>query len=344
MTLGEGVISPHLENFISAFFNDMGIDGKGLHIMKVPADGSCRIFWRLIPKNSDRSFILMSNTPVDVPSRRENFAYLKIGRHLYQKGVPVPEIYSFSLDRGWFIMEDFGSITLQKMLFEGKGDIIAVYEEVLKHLIRLQIEGVKDFDPAWCCETESYDRHVMRHRESDYFKDAFLRLYLGLEGECPGLENAFNYLADIASKADGRFLIHRDFQSRNIMITKGGIGIVDWQGARLGPLAYDLSSLIIDPYTDLSPQERIQLYDRYMVLLGEYDSEMASEVETYYPYLAIQRGLQILGAFSYLTEMKQKSYFKSYIPRALRTLQDLLQQVSDPELISLRQIVGSVRL
>jgi aminoglycoside/choline kinase family phosphotransferase len=335
---------PHLKDFIFSFLNDIGVAGEGFDIRQVPGDGSSRIFRRVTLNRSDHSFIVMSNTPVDTPSRRENLAYLKIGKHLHQKGVSVPEIYSFNLDHGWFIMEDFGPTNLQEALSGSKDLSMIIYEKVLEHLIRLQIEGAKGFDPAWCCQTKSYDRYVMRRYESDYFRDAFLRIYLGFEREWAGLDKTFNYLVGIASEADGSFLLHRDFQSRNILITNGDIGIVDWQGARFGPLAYDLASLVIDPYTDLSAQDRMQVYDGYLLLLREHNSKLVSTFERYYPYLAIQRNLQILGAFSYLTKVKNKKYFESYIPPALRTLQDLLHQVDDFRLLPLRRLINSIRL
>jgi aminoglycoside/choline kinase family phosphotransferase len=273
---------------------------------------------------------------------RENRAYLMIGRHLRSKGVALPEILWHDLEKGWFIMEDMGDMNLQDLVSSGE-DPLPIYEKVLHHLFRLQTEGAKDFDPEWCCQTERYDRTVMLMHEADYFRDAFLGHYLGLKGEWPELEAAFSHLAEKASRAGCGFFLHRDFQSRNIMLSKGHVGIIDWQGGRLGPLGYDLASLIIDPYTRLSPEQQSEVYRMYLGLIKERNPGWAESLERYYPYLAIQRNLQILGAFSYLTMVMNKTCFAAYIPEALRTLDGLLHNVPDQEISRLRDLAAGLR-
>ena len=284
----------------------------------------------------------MANPPADDVARRENLAYLMIGRHLRSKGAPLPEIYRYDLEKGWFIMEDMGHMNLQDIVSSGE-DPLPIYEKVLHHLFRLQTKGANDFDPKWCCQTERYDRTVMLKYEAHYFRDAFLGRYLGLKGDSPELEAAFSHLAEKASKAGCGFFLHRDFQSRNIMLSKGNIGIIDWQGGRLGPLGYDLASLIIDPYTCLTREQKTEVYHRYLALIKEHNPAWVESFERYYPYLAIQRNLQILGAFSYLTMVMNKPYFEAYIPEAFNTLDGLLHQVKERELSPLRGLVTGLR-
>jgi aminoglycoside/choline kinase family phosphotransferase len=235
-------------------------------------------------------------------------------------------------------MEDMGSTSLQDVVSLNR-DPLPIYTKLVKHLFRLQISGAGDFNTEWCNQTERYDHQVMIKYESHYFRDAFLCLYLGLKSEWPELEAPFNHLAETASRADNNFLLHRDFQSRNIMISNGKIGILDWQGARLGPLGYDLASLLIDPYTDLPHQDKNEIFEQYLFLLKEHNAAWTESFKRYYPYLAIQRNLQILGAFSYLTKTMGKPYFETYIPTALRTLNGLLHEVNDPELSPLRGLL-----
>jgi len=118
-------------------------------------------------------------------------------------------------------------------------------------------------------------------------------------------------------------------------------GILDWQGARLGPLSYDLASLLIDPYVDLSEHEKKHLYHQYLLLLKEYRSEWIEPFQKYFPYLAIQRNLQILGAFSFLTRVQAKTYFEGYISPALKSLYRLLDELADPKLSYLTDLVRS---
>jgi aminoglycoside/choline kinase family phosphotransferase len=331
---------PELSAFIASFLKDMGLPGEGLQFHSLPSDGSKRRFWRLSPQ-SYTNFVAMENTPTDDFAKRENVAYLMIGRHLFQKDLPVPEIHRFDLTNGWFIMEDFGNTSLQDSALR-KEDRVSIYERVIEILFRLQTKGAEGFNTEWCCQTERYDPFVMRHYEANYFKDAFLHKYLGLEKDSPGLEGAFNHLVEIASKADDHYFLHRDFQSRNIMVKEGKIGILDWQGGRLGPLAYDLASLLIDPYTELSTYERDMIFQHYVRFLGKYESRLVKPFKECFPYLAIQRNLQILGAFSFLSKVQGKPYFEDYISPALKSLQRLLEDLNDPQLSPLRDAVSSL--
>jgi aminoglycoside/choline kinase family phosphotransferase len=331
-------MNPDLKTAILRFLKERGHAPDEADFQRLAGDGSRRVFWRIATQGPGTSLIAMSNPPDDPAVRRENHAYLKIGMHLYRKGIPVPEIHGYDLTSGWFIMEDLGHMSLHDAA-TSRDDPLPMYEKVLAHLFRLQIEGAAGFDPSWCCQTVRYDRTVMLRYEAGYFKDAFLGRYLGLAGDGPDLDPAFRHLAETASEADSRFFLHRDFQSRNIMVSKGDIGFVDWQGGRLGPIGYDLASLIIDPYTRLSAVQQRTIYERYLDLIKRHNPTWAAVFERYYPYLAIQRNLQILGAFSYLTQEMHKTYFEAYIPAALHTLNGLLHRVRDREISPLRDLV-----
>ncbi|MGD8984124.1 MAG: phosphotransferase [Desulfobacteraceae bacterium] len=331
---------PELAEFIATFLKDVGLPAEDLQFHSLPSDGSKRLFWRLSPQ-SHTSFIAMENAPTDDFAKRENVAYLMIGRHLLQKDLPVPEIHRFDLTNGWFIMDDFGNASLQESA-SLKEDRVSIYERVIEILFRLQTEGAEGFNTEWCCQTERYDPFVMQHYEANYFKDAFLHKYLGLKKDWPELEAPFNHLVEIASKADDHYFLHRDFQSRNIMVREGKIGILDWQGGRLGPLAYDLASLLIDPYTGLSSYERDETFQHYVRFLGKYESRLVEPLKKYFPYLAIQRNLQILGAFSFLSKVQGKPHFEDYISPALKSLQHLLEDLKDPHLSPLKDAVNSL--
>jgi hypothetical protein len=331
-----------MSKFIVEFFKDTGLSSEKPNLHPIPGDGSKRNFWRIFSSRPDISFISMENVPIDTVARRENHAYLMIGRHLFQKGLPVPEIHRFDLTNGWFIMEDMGESSLQDIINRYK-DRIPFYKKVVEILFRLQIEGALGFNTEWCCQTERYDQSVMRHYEADYFREAFLCNYLGLKRDWPELEGPFEHLAEKASLADNNFFLHRDFQSRNIMVSNGKIGILDWQGGRLGPLAYDLASLLIDPYTGLSVYEKDQIYQYYLQLLQNEQPKWVDPFKKYFPYLSVQRNLQILGAFSYLTKVLGKSYFEAYIPPALKSLLRLLDELKDPKLSSLQDLLNSLQ-
>ena len=334
---------PDIEDFIRGFLRDQRRPQKDVKLVLLQGDGSKRTFWRMEFSAAESGFVVMANPPTELAAERENSAYLKIGKHLHAKGVSVPEIHRYDLKQGFFLMQDLGDTSLQDVVASDQ-DSLSIYENVVEHLLRLQIQGAKDFNPSWCCQTARYDHTVMRRYEADYFKHAFLHLYLALKRDWPELEGPFNHLAKKASIAQPDFFMHRDFQSRNIMVSNGHIGIVDWQGGRLGPLGYDLASLLIDPYSSLSSSDREAIFDRYLRMVAEYDVTSVETFRRCYPYLAIQRNLQILGAFSYLTKIMKKGHFERYIPRALNTLSELLNAVKDPEISPIRELVADIQL
>jgi N-acetylmuramate 1-kinase len=337
---GSGPTEPDTDGqllaFVEGYFRRAGLSHHSqVRSQPLPGDGSKRRFWRVDHPEADTTFIAAFNPPMDEAARKENLAYLAIGRHLREKGLPIPLIHHADLNQGWFLMEDMGKESLQA---RATRDPLDLYKRVLETLFQMQTRGAEGFDPSWCCQTRTYDRTVMRQYEADYFKAAFLHGYLGLKEEWPELEPAFLALAEFASCSKPVFFLHRDFQSRNIMISGDRIGIVDWQAGRLGPLAYDVASLLIDPYTDLPTSTREDLLDFYVQILTEHDPGLADGFLRHYPYLAIQRNLQILGAFGFLTKVRGKAYFEAYIPAAVRSLNHLLDGLENQALVPLKRL------
>lgn len=329
----------NITEFVKSYIDHNTIGDKKFCWRRLPADGSRRIFYRLI--NNKVSIVVMINPPAVENAEKENLSFLKIGNHLFERGIPVPRIYNYDLSHGWFIMDDLGIDSLQEAS-ANSNDIIPLYKNVIELLINMQFEGRKYFNPKWCYHTKKYDRFIMERFESGYFLTYFIKGFVGLEQGVDELQEPFKYLACQASFADSNYFLHRDFQSRNLIVNKNSIGVIDWQGGRLGPLQYDLASLLIDPYVEIKKHDRKVLYNYYITLLENNSPGAYIKFNRYYPYLSIQRNLQILGAFSYLGNTQGKTGFLSFIPPALRSLQDLLAQRNDKELYPLKKMVDGI--
>jgi len=330
-----------LTDFIKSFLKDMGLPFNEYRSVPIAGDGSKRSFMRIIPSYTGNTYVVMENFPANEDLAKENSAYLMINKHIFNKGLPVPEIYRFDLTNGWFIIEDLGNRSLQDYALNNK-DRMALYEKTIDILFQFQIEGARDFNTDWCYQTRIYDKSVMRRYEADYFRDSFLSNYLGMKMDWMKLDGQFDYLSSIASRADNQFLLHRDFQSRNIMVNNNQPGILDWQAARLGPLSYDLASILIDPYVNLSAKEKRHLYLQYLSLMKGHEPSWIEPFKGYFPYLAVQRNLQILGAFSFLSRVQGKAYFANYIAPALISLRQLLDELADPKLSYLKDLAHSL--
>jgi N-acetylmuramate 1-kinase len=219
-------------------------------------------------------------------------------------------------------MEDFGDFSLESVIKKIKEPhlIKRIYETILKVLLKIQIEGAKDFDPRYCYDTPIFDGRFSWERESCYFMDAFLRGYLGWKKIPPSVERELQILAQAVDREKVRLFLYRDFQSRNIMIWSGGIGLIDFQAGRFGPPQYDLASLLIDPYVDLPEKTREDLFDFY---LQELSTRLPIKMKIFrenYEIIAFQRNLQILGCYAFLSQVKGKTYFEQYIPASLVSL------------------------
>ena len=117
---------------------------------------------------------------------------------------------------------------------------------------------------------------------------------------------------------------------------------IDFQGGRLGPVQYDLASLLIDPYVGLPYSEQ--------ELLAEYCAEKISapsridpaEFMKSYQYCRLARNLQILGAFGYLSKTKGKKWFEKYIPIAVQTLKTFVKELDPEEMIELKKQIDKI--
>jgi pimeloyl-ACP methyl ester carboxylesterase len=124
-----------------------------------------------------------------------------------------------------------------------------------------------------------------------------------------------------------RVLVHRDFQSQNLIVRDGEVYLIDFQGMRPGLAEYDLASLLYDPYVNLTNKERDELTASYKELNPDLDAEFAEKLKL----CAIQRLMQALGAYGYLGLVKGNAAFLTHIPGALYSLHQLVRQVEGLE-------------
>jgi NDP-sugar pyrophosphorylase family protein/aminoglycoside/choline kinase family phosphotransferase len=309
---------------------------------KLKGDGSDRAWYRL--HHGVRSLVMADHGIKKDDRTSEAEAFVAIGRHLFNQGLPVPEIYLYDTFSGLVFMEDLGDVHLQKVILKAKNPdrIIPHYQSIIRLLGRLSLSGSRGFDPGWTCQTVRYDKNLILEKECRYFVDAFLGEYLGMDICFADLEDEFRHLADKSLEFSVDGFMHRDMQSRNIILNNDHCYLIDFQGGRLGPIQYDLASLLIDPYVAFPPSVRDTLLDFSVKILAPAIRVHPHHFLSCYKYCAITRNLQILGAFGYLTRIKKKTYFEKYIPNAIKTLEDNLSAFKDTEFPVLKSIVKDI--
>ncbi len=291
----------------------------------IQPDGSLRGFKRYFVDDKT-SVVLIVPPDNDEASFREAQSVYNIGRHLYSQQVPVPKIYDFDRQSGQLLMEDLGDIRLYDLL-QGADEafILNWYRKVIKVLLAMQFQGRRGFSLDWCYDSMVYDENIMISQESDYFLNSLCRDYCGFDWSRDGVARECCHIARQAARAVNGFFLHRDFQSRNLMIKDNKIKIIDFQGGRFGPLAYDLASLLRDPYMSLPADMQQELLDFYFSELQGYMHYDKEQFVRDYFFLSLQRNLQILGAFAFLSQKRKKDFFARFILPSLESLQELLR-------------------
>lgn len=302
-------ISPEWLNFIQKEFNL----SQNLTIIPINRGGSTRKFFRI--RQNDKTLILCYDE-----DDAQFSAYLEIGRFLQSYNIPVPEIISYQ--KHLALLKDVGDTTLQELYY--KGEAHQFYLKILEILVYFQILDAKD------C-------HYLNNRifgiedylwETSYFRDNFFKRLLGIDlsGD-EKLTEEFKVLAQ-KLKYEPLYNMHRDFQSQNIFIKEKSLYILDFQGARKGPLQYDLASLIKDPYVKMPPNLQQELLDYYKKAAKSAGITFKDSFEETYLLICLQRLMQAVGAYCFLTLVKGKTKFFKYISPALILLKETLDEVS----------------
>ncbi len=284
-----------------------------LRCARLRGHGSDRRFYRLTA--DDWSAVAMQSDAgreQDDEFRR----HLAVGAFLREQDLGPAEVLSRDVEGRTALMEDLGEDTLYRRACAGD-DLRPLYRQTVDHLLKLQdaTDAARQACPA------ATDRRLGLEDlrwETSYFRERFL---LGVHGREPDLETLF---ADLARRVARQplVLLHRDFQSQNIHLRSGRVRLVDFQGMRLGPVGYDLMSLVWDPYVPLPMALRRELMDHFLEHREQATEGMLLEA-------GLQRLMQALGAYGYLGLVKGKQEFLAHIPAGVQNLHHLLLRTGE---------------
>ncbi len=290
------------------------------------ADASFRRYWRAADMNG-RSAIIM-----DAPPDKEDIApYLRVAGLLAPLGVHVPEVRAVDRNQGFVLLEDLGSMPYLTALNEG-GDADALYGDAMQALLRMQLRGA-----AAAAQLPPYDAAVL-DREMALLLDWFIDTHLQIQvqpAEQELLTKTMLWLRNEVLRQPVVF-VHRDYHSRNLMVLPGrGPGVIDFQDALAGPVAYDLVSLFKDCYLRW-PRERVLGWlrryraelaatDGGRLLAGADDREFAR----WFDIVGLQRHLKVLGIFARLWHRDGKQGYLHDLPLTLFYVRDAAARYSE---------------
>lgn len=298
-------------------------------IRPVSGDASFRRYFRV--RTGDTSHIAM-----DAPPAKEKLRPFVHAAGLMEKaGVHVPHIFAADEERGFLLMSDFGDMSYLQQLATGDAD--ALYADALETLARMQL-GID----AAGCGLPAYDEALLL-RELELFRAWFLEGLLGLELSTAE-EALYRRLSlNLAESAlqQPAVVVHRDFHSRNLMVTgERNPGVLDFQDAVVGPITYDLVSLLRDCYIAW-PEARVKRWmDDYRHRLADSGPRAAADSETFqrwFDFMGLQRHLKAVGIFARLHLRDGKDGYLPDIPRTLRYILEVTGRY--PELAEFRRFL-----
>ena len=294
------------------------------------SDASFRRYFRV--KTLKDSFIVM-----DAPPQNESIvAFLKIRKILNTVEVNVPDIYEEDKTLGFILMQDFGSNTYLDVLNDNNQQ--RLYNDSINSLIQMQKFVKKDF-----CQI--YTNKIL-FDEMALFIEWYLKKYKKIELSNKEYEELAIFFEEISKKvfSQEKFFVHRDYHSRNLMIQKSNNpGILDFQDALLGPITYDLVSLLKDAYIEWDEEIVLDHAVRYWEKANINKLISNLEFSTFYKdfeCMGIQRHLKILGIFARLSIRDKKNEYLENIPLVEKYLMNATERYR--EFHQLRNFLGKV--
>lgn len=256
----------------------------------------------------------------------ENQSFFKLTKLLIQLNNPVPEIYHISPKHTTYIQTHLGNTSLLDLQIQDPQQALPFYKKAVKQLAQLQISTHQVVDYASVCYDDDKFNTMLVLRDLFYFKHYFLDL-IGLTYSQKQLLTEFNQIAQNIEQIPEQFFMYRDFQGRNIMVQNNQIYLIDYQGGMMGPLQYDLASLLWQAKANLSADTKNQLYQDYLTfakqLLPKLDPNSFNKG---YNLCLIARLLQVLGAYGFLGLYHKKPHFTNSIQLGIQNLVTISKQ------------------
>jgi N-acetylmuramate 1-kinase len=294
--------------------------GTDFAIAPASADASFRRYFRITPVTpwrGQRSLIAM-----DAPPPMEDCRpYVQIASLLVAAGVHAPSVLADDLAHGFLLITDLGDRMYLDALEASAAP--ALYSDAIDALIRWQRSTREG-------ELPPYDEVLLR-RELDLFPDWYIAKHLGLAltpEQASTLTHAFRLILD-NNLAQPRVFVHRDYHSRNLMVADPNPGVLDFQDAVMGPITYDLVSLLRDAYVSWDEERQIDWAARYWGRARDAGLPVGVDFAAFwrdFEWMGVQRQLKVLGIFARLCHRDGKTAYLGAMPRVMAYLRSACER------------------
>jgi aminoglycoside/choline kinase family phosphotransferase len=283
-------------------------------VVPLTGDASDRRYFRVLPRGGESLVLAVYSAPFEYAT----LPFVNVAELFLKVPVPIPHILGEAADLGVLALEDLGDVTLQAHVGAGRAEThAAYYRQATSFIELLQRRGADLAEGRFIPYGIAFD-HQKLTWELDFFVKHFLEAYRGVvfaTADRAALQEEFTAIVDELA-AEPRVLCHRDYHSRNLMLTGGQLRVIDFQDARMGPDTYDLASLLRDAYVDISSESVGDLIAYFLALKGQSGQETAFRRR--FDLMALQRNLKALGTFGYQTTARGNPVYIQYMARTMR--------------------------
>jgi aminoglycoside/choline kinase family phosphotransferase len=293
--------------------------GSRFSLAPASADASFRRYFRA--RFDDGGSLIVMDAP---PAREDIRPWLHVQRLFRDAGVHVPEVLASDIAQGFLLLSDLGSTTYLADLTDANAD--GHYRAAIDALIRIQLASRPNELPA-------YD-HSLLKRELDLFPDWYLAKHARLDlsdAQRGELEAVFAKIL-AANLAEPAVFVHRDYHSRNLMVSDPNPGIVDFQDAVHGPISYDLVSLFKDAYVSWPEERTLDWLIRYWQQARSAGLPVRTDFADFhrdYEWMGVQRHVKVLGIFARLYHRDGKDGYLKDMPLVAHYLRSACERYRD---------------
>ena len=321
---------------LSQYLDLQGLTARTVQVVPLTGDASDRQYFRVRLKDEASIVLALHQGPIEFAA----MPFVAVARLLALVPLPVPAILHHSDPLGVLALEDLGDVTLQAHLGAAPpAEHAALYRQAVTLIARLQQRGEQLRSDQYPPYRIAFDVEKLTW-ELEFFVRHYLAAYRGAslsDGQREALREQWRgIVGELAGEP--RVLCHRDYHSRNLMLHRGALYMIDFQDARMGPDTYDLVSLLRDSYVDLTPSQVDELIAFFLALKGVGGAGDEAEFRRRFDLMALQRNLKALGTFGYMTTSRKNTVYIQYIPRTLSHVKANLAR--DPRHARLRDLLG----
>ena len=297
-------------------------------ITDLSGDASFRKYYRVKKKNL--SYVVM-----DCPPDRENLkSFISVSEKLHNAKVNAPKLFDCDQENGFLVLSDLGDDLYSRKL--DSETVYCLYTDALEAIVKMQVS-------VDCSDLESFDE--LYQEENNLFIDWFLGSHLEInkdDGYFDSIYTEFDILNVLLREIPQTF-VHRDFHSRNLLVTDtNNPGVIDYQDAVIGPITYDLVSLLKDCYVSWDDGLIEDMLESFFTRIKSNNINNISDFRYWFDMTGLQRHIKAIGIFSRLNYRDNTDNYLQDIPRTYSYIEKTLKKYKD--LTNLNEIFRDLNL